>query len=307
MNERRTGIGLIEWALLLVLSVLWGGSFFFAKVAVGELPPLSIVLGRVAIAAAALHILIRVTGRHMPSDLQSWMRFTAMGLLNNLIPFSLIFWAQTSIDSGLAAILIGATPLFTVILAHYLAEGERLSWNRLTGVSIGFVGLAFMIGVEVLAGFQASVLAEGAVILAAISYAAASVFGRRFRNQPPLITATGQITASALIALPIAILADRPWLLPMPDPVTISAVVALALLSTALAYVIFFRILAKAGATYISLVTLLVPVSALLLGHAILAERLAPHQFAGMGLIATGLILIDDRVHSVWRSPASRS
>src|SRR5262245_61851114 len=129
MNDDRLSIGFTEWTLLVALSVLWGGSFFFAKVAVEEIPPLTIVLCRVAIAAAALHILVRVTGRRMPADLRSWAQFAAMGLLNNLVPFSLIFWAQTSIDSGLAAILIGATPLFTVMLAHHLAADERLSWN----------------------------------------------------------------------------------------------------------------------------------------------------------------------------------
>jgi drug/metabolite transporter (DMT)-like permease len=291
----KQGMGATEWALLVTLSILWGGSFFFAKVAIQELPPLSIVFGRVAIAAVVLNALVSATRQRMPRDLSSWAAFSIMGMLNNFIPFSLIFWAQIEIDSGLAAILIGTTPLFTVMLAHVLATGEQLSWNRLGGVLVGFAGLTIMIGVEVLSGLELHVLAKGAVLLAAISYAAASIFGRRFMGQSPLITATGQITASSVIVLPIAMLVDQPWTMAMPHPVTMGAVAGLALLSTALAYIIFFRILAAAGATNISLVTLLVPVSALFLGHSILGERLALQQFGGMGLIALGLMLIDDR------------
>ena len=303
-NMHKPGMSAIEWVLLVTLSVLWGGSFFFAKVAVEELPPLSIVFARVAIAAVTQNILVLATGRRMPENLSSWAEFSVMGMLNNLIPFSLIFWAQIEIDSGLAAILIGATPLFTVMLVHILATDEQLSWNRLSGVLVGFAGLAFMIGVEAFSGFELHVLAEGAVLLAAISYAAASVFGRRFKGQSPLITATGQITASSVMVLPIAMLVDQPWTLPMPHPVTIGAVAGLALLSSALAYIIFFRILAAAGATSISLVTLLVPASALLLGYAILGERSAPHQLAGMALIALGLILVDGRAITALQSRA---
>ena len=300
----KQSMGLTEWGLLVMLSILWGSSFFFAKVAIEELPPLSIVLARVAIAAAALNVLASATGRRMPKDLGSWIAFSIMGLLNNVIPFGLIFWAQIEINSGLAAILIGATPLFTLMLIHVFSTDEQLSWNRLSGVLVGIAGLALMIGVEAFSGIELHVLAEGAVLLAAISYAAANVFGRRFKGQSPLVTATGQITASSVIVLPIAMIVDQPWTLPMPHPITIGAVAGLALLSSALAYIIFFRILAAAGATSISLVTLLVPVSALLLGYAILGERSAPHQLAGMGLIALGLILVDGRAITALQSRA---
>lgn len=303
----RPSMGVTEWALLVTLSILWGGSFFFAKVAVAELPPLSIVLARVAIAAIVLNLLVRATGRHMPRDPGSWIAYSIMGMLNSLIPFSLIFWAQIRIDSGLAAILIGATPLFTVLLAHRFAAGERATWNRLTGVLTGIAGLAVMIGVEALSGVAAHVLAEAAILLAALSYAGANVFGRRFKGQQPLITATGQITASSVLAFPIALIVDQPWTFPAPQPVTVGAIIGLALLSTALAFIIFFRILASAGATSISLVTLLVPVSAIILGHTILDEHLALHQLAGMGLIVLGLVMIDDRAISALRRSAMLS
>jgi drug/metabolite transporter (DMT)-like permease len=288
-------MGPLEWILLLVLSVLWGGSFFFAKLAVAELPPFTIVLGRVGLAALALNLILWVRDERLPADRRSWTAFFAMGLLNNLVPFSLIVWAQTQITSGLAAILNGATQLFTAVLAHWLTADERLTWNRLLGVVLGLAGVTVMIGMEALSGLGLHVLAEVAVLVATVSYAFAGIFGRRFRGQPPLVTAAGQVTATTVMMLPIVLIADRPWTLAMPTPLALSAVTGLALLSTALAYVIFFRILAAAGATNLLLVTLLIPVSALLLGRFILDEGLALQHLLGMALIALGLAAIDGR------------
>jgi drug/metabolite transporter (DMT)-like permease len=294
-SDRALKMGPLEWTLLLVLSVLWGGSFFFTKLAVAELPPFTIVLGRVGLAALALNLLVRAAGQSMPRDCASWLAFFAMGTLNNLVPFSLIVWAQTQIGSGLAAILNGATPLFTVLLAHWLTADERLTWNRLLGVALGLGGVTVMVGMEALSGLGLHVVAEVAVLVATVSYACAGIFGRRFRGQPPLVTATGQVTATTAMMLPIVLIADQPWTLAMPQPLTLAAVAGTALLSTALAYVIFFRILATAGATNLLLVTLLIPVSALLLGHFILGEGLEAQQLLGMTLIALGLAAIDGR------------
>ncbi len=304
ISNRALKMGPLEWILLLVLSVLWGGSFFFAKLAVAELPPFTIVLGRVGLAALALNLLVRATGQRMPSDRASWAAFFAMGTLNNLIPFSLIVWAQTQIASGLASILNGATPLFAVLLAHWFTADERLTWNRLLGVALGLAGVTVMIGMEALAGLGLHVLAELAILVATVSYAFAGIFGRRFKGQAPLVTATGQVTATTVMMLPIVLIVDQPWTLALPQPVTIAAIAGLALLSTALAYVIFFRILATAGATNLLLVTLLIPVSALLLGHSILDERLAMQHLLGMALIALGLIAIDGRAPAALRRRA---
>lgn len=304
VSDRALKMGPFEWILLLVLSVLWGGSFFFAKLAVTELPPFTIVLGRVGLAALALNLLVRATGQRMPSDRASWLAFFAMGTLNNLLPFSLIVWAQTEIASGFAAILNGATPLFTALLAHWLTADERLTWSRLAGVLLGLTGVTVMIGLEALAGMSLHVFAELAVLAAALSYGFAAIFGRRFKGRPPLVTATGQVTATTLMMVPLVLIADAPWSLPAPQPVTIAAVASLALLSTALAYVIFFRILATAGATNLALVTLLIPVSALLLGHFVLGEGLEAQHFLGMALIALGLIAIDGRASAALRRRA---
>jgi drug/metabolite transporter (DMT)-like permease len=301
ISERALKMGPLEWILLLVLSVLWGGSFFFAKLAVAELPPFTIVLGRVGLAALALNLLVRARGQRMPSDRGSWAAFFAMGTLNNLVPFSLIVWAQTQIASGLASILNGATPLFTVLLAHWLTADERLTWNRLLGVALGLAGVTVMIGMEALSGLGLHVLGELAILVATVSYAFAGIFGRRFKGQPPLVTATGQVTATTVMMTPIMLIVDQPWTLAMPTPLTLAAIAGLALLSTALAYVIFFRILAVAGATNLLLVTLLIPVSALLLGHSILGEGLAMQHVMGMALIALGLAAIDGRAFSALR------
>ncbi|MCJ8054320.1 DMT family transporter [Shinella curvata] len=288
----------IEWGLLIALSALWGGSFLFNGILVRELPPLTIVAARVALAAIALWTIVRLSGHSVPRSREVWLAFLGMGVLNNVIPFSLIVWGQTHIASGLASILNATTPLFAVIVAHVLTEDEKMTGGRLVGVLVGFAGVALMIGPSVLSDLGTNVLAQLAVLGAAVSYAFAGIWGRRFRRMglPPLLPAAGQVTASALIMLPVALVVDRPWTLAMPSQEAWLALFGLAVLATALAYVIFFRILATAGATNLMLVTFLIPVSAILLGALVLGEVLAPKHFAGMALIAIGLAAIDGRV-----------
>ncbi len=294
-------MGPLEWGLLILLSVLWGGSFFFAEIALVELRPFTVVFGRVVLAAATLVILVKVTGGRMPRDRRLWAAFFVMGTVNNFIPFSLIVWGQTQITSGLASILNATTPVFTVLMAHFFTRDEKLTANRFAGVVLGIAGVVVMIGPEALAGLGANVLAQLAVVGAAVSYGVAGVFGRRFAGTPPLVTAAGQVTASSVLMFPVMLIVDRPWTLAMPAPETWAAVLGIALVSTAAAYVIFFRILATAGATNIMLVTLLVPVSAILLGVLVLGETLAPLHMAGMALIGLGLLAIDGRVLSMMR------
>lgn len=291
-------MGVTEWALLIALSVLWGGSFLFNGILVKTLPPFTIVTARVALAALALHLIVRISGNTMPWDKRSWAAFFGMGFLNNVIPFSLIVWGQTHIASGLASILNATTPLFAVIVAHLLTTDERMTGNRLVGVLTGFAGVALMIGPSVLTSLGSNLLAQLAVLGAALSYSLAGIFGRRFvrMGMPPLLPAAGQVTASAILMAPLALIVDRPWTLPMPGLETGIALLGLAVLSTAIAYVIFFRILASAGATNLMLVTFLIPVSAILLGALVLGEQLEAKHFAGMALIAVGLAAIDGRL-----------
>jgi drug/metabolite transporter (DMT)-like permease len=289
-------MGASEWILLIALATVWGGSFFFAAVALETLPPFTIVFARVAIAAVALNILVRALGLRLPLTRADSLRFLAMGALNNAIPFSLTVWGQTQIVSGLAAILNATTPLFTVLLAHFLTRDERLTPARGAGVAVGFVGAVIVIGPAALTGFGNGAWAEIGVLAAALSYAAAGIYGRRFRAVPPVVTATGQVTASSLMILPMMLIVDAPWSLPMPDLKAIGALLGIGLLCTAAAYLMFFRILAAAGAINLLLVTFLIPVSALALGIAFLGEALTLRQALGMALIGVGLAAIDGRV-----------
>ena len=291
-------MGLAEWTMLIVLSVLWGGSFFFVGVAVSELPTLSIVLLRVGLAAATLWIVLAAMGLAVPKSGDVWLAFFGMGLLNNVVPFLLIVWGQKTIASGLASILNATTPLFTVVVAGLLLADERISALKVAGVIIGFVGVTVMIGLDAVSGISSSVWAQIAILGASLSYALAGVFGRRFKRLgvDPVVTAAGQVTASTIVLLPVALYADMPWTLPVPSVKTWMSIIGLAVLSTAFAYILYFRILERAGATNLLLVTFLIPVSAILLGTLFLSESLTVSQISGMLLIGAGLAAIDGRV-----------
>ncbi len=293
-----------EWGLLLLLSLLWGGSFFFVGVAVKELPPLTIVMARVSLAAALLWLTAPLTGLSPGRIRANAPALAVLGLVNNAIPFTLIVWGQTHLASGLASILNATTPVITVVAAHFFTASERLNARKLAGALCGFVGVAWMIGPDLTRGVADNFAAELAVLGAALSYALASIFAQRFRGLglAPIEVAAGQVAASSLMLIPLAFVVDRPWDLPAPSLAVIGAVIAIASLSTALAYIVYFRILAGAGATNVVLVTLLAPASSILLGAAILGERLAARHFVGLALVALGLAFIDGRLPSaLWR------
>lgn len=288
------------WAMLVLLSMLWGGSFFFVGVAVTELPPLTIVALRVGLAAITLWIIAFSIGLTPPKSIKVWFSFLIMGLLNNAIPFTLIVWGQTQIASGLASILNASTPIFAVIVAGILLPDERITPLKMLGVLIGFTGVIIMIGVPRLNG-QVNVLAQLAIIGAALCYAFAGVYGRRFKVMSinPVLTAAGQVSASTMILVPIMLYLDAPLNVPSIGHKTWIAMAALAIFSTAVAYMLYFKILELAGATNVLLVTLLVPVSAIVLGSLFLNESLQLIHFIGMLLIAIGLSAIDGRI---WRN-----
>lgn len=287
-----------DWALLFLLSILWGGSFLFAAVAVRELPPLTVVALRTGIAALVLIAVLRLRHEPLPFAKGAVAAFCVMGLLNNLLPFSLLFWAQTTIPSGLASILNATTPIFAIVVAHFLLADERLAMNKTIGILFGFLGVVVLLGGDVLKRADIATLGMLACLGAAVAYGFAGVYGRRFKAMALSATqvAFGQLAATTVMMLPIVALFDRPWDLAPPSWPVIASVLALAIVSTALAYVIFFRILASAGAVNVALVTLLVPVSAILLGSLILDEELTLRHYAGMALIALGLLAIDGRL-----------
>lgn len=291
-------MGVQEWLLLLVLSVLWGGSFFFISVAVTALPPFTVMVLRVGIAALVLWPVLLWRGESIARRSEVLLSLLFMGFLNNVIPQTLIVWGEEYISGGLASILNATTPLFGVIVAHVFTADEKITPLKLAGLALGFGGVAVMIGPDALSGLGNHLWAQLGILVASLCYGLSGVFGRRFRRMgvSPLATATGQLTASTLMLAPLSLIIDKPFALPVPSLAVIMAVVALAVISTALAYVIFFRILATAGATNLLLVTFLIPVSAVLLGWLFMNEQLALRHLAGMAGIAAGLAAIDGRL-----------
>ena len=284
------------WGMLLTLSLLWGGSFLFIRVAAVEIPTLTVVFARVAIAAAVLVVVARVWGVELPRGWRAWRDHLVMGILNNLIPFVLIVWGQRTIGAGLASILNATTPIFGVIVAHLLTSDDKATPLKAGGVAIAFAGVAVLVGLDALAGLGDHLLAELACLGAALSYGFSGLWSRRFRGRPPIATAAGQLTCSALVLAPMVVLLDPPWRQAAPSSTAIAAVVALALASTALAYILFFRLTTLVGPTNTMLVTFLIPPSAIVLGWFFLGERLAGQHLAGVVLIGLGLAAIDGRL-----------
>jgi drug/metabolite transporter (DMT)-like permease len=290
------GIGMDErdWALLVLLSILWGGSFFFTGVAVRELPPLTIVLARVAIAAVLLLPVLWASGTRLPASVSGWMPFLVMGLLNNVIPFSLIVSGQTQIASGLASVLNATTPLFTVLVMA-AAGDEPLKARRVVGVLAGLVGVIILRG-QALEFSGGQTLGMLLCLGAALSYGVSGLWGRRrLAGVPPLTSAACQLICSSVVMLVLAGVVERPWLLPTPSLQTWLALLGTAALSTALAYVVFFQILVRSGASNVMLVTLLIPLTAILLGHFVLGEPLEPREIIGACVIAGALLIVDGR------------
>ena len=285
-----------DWAKLLLLGAIWGGSFFFARIAVAEMHPLTLVLFRVLIAAAALHVYLLARGPSFRLALPLAGSFFVLALVNNVLPFSLIFAGQTEMGAGLAAVLNSTTPFWTILIANAVTADEKLSVNKVAGVLLGIAGVAVMVGPGIVASLGGPVWAKFAMVGASLSYAVALVFSRRFKKVPPAIVATGQLTASTIIMIPVALLWVGPTGLFAARAPVWTAVFALALVSTAFAYILFFSVIGSAGATNASLVTLIVPVSAILLGFVFLGERLELFEVGGMLLIGLGLVTIDGRV-----------
>ena len=287
-----------DWMMLITLATVWGGSFLFNAILVTELPVITIVAIRVTVAALALWGFVRVTGRKIPTAPEVWGALLILGVLNNAIPFSLIVQGQTQITSGLASILNATTPLFTILVAGFFLTDERFSILRVLGVIVGFSGVILMVGPEALGGFGADFWAQLCALGAALSYGFASVFGRRFRELKvdPVMVATGQVTMSSLVLWPIALWIDGPQDILGLSFNAAASMFGLAVLCTSFAYIVYFLILERAGATNISLVTFLVPISAIILGVLVLGESIFIKEIIGMTLIGLGLAIIDGRL-----------
>ncbi len=285
-----------SWVLLLTLAAVWGGSFIFAEIALCEVPPLTIALHRVFWALPVLALIVLVRRVPLPRAPRVWGAYLVMGALNNAIPFSLIFWGQTRIDAGLAAILNGTTALIGAVVAGVFLVDEPLTGRRIAGAGLGLAGVAVIMGPQALTGFDPANLAQLAVLGATLSYAFAGVWGKvALRGQPPLMNALGMLAGSTVLLIPAVSLVDGVPLVSLSVGVW-SALLGLAVLSTALAYVLYFAILARAGAANLLLVTLLIPPFAIALGAAFLGERPGPGAWAGFAVIALGFAVTDGRL-----------
>jgi drug/metabolite transporter (DMT)-like permease len=300
MRQSAPAMDGLSWALLGLLSLLWGGSFFFYKVLIAALPPFTVVFGRVGLAAIALNLLLVIRRDPMPTSPRLWGGFVVLGLFNCALPFCCFAWSELRLSSGLAAILNATTPIFAVLVASALPTGERMTAARAAAVGFGFLGVVVLVGAGALAGSAGAdrfdrLPSELACLCAALSYAGAGFYGRRFNGIAPLKIATGQITGAALVMAPLSLGVDHAWSLPWPTLSVWGALGGIALISTAAAYMLFFRILNRVGASNLLLVTFLVPISALSLGAVALKEPVAPSAFAGMALIGLSLVAIDGR------------
>ena len=298
----RTMMNRSDWLTLIALAVIWGAAFLFISVAVNEVEPLTYVWLRLSMAAAAMWLFLWWRGESAGLPRAIWGSILVLALFNNAIPFVLFGWGQTHIASGLAAILNATTPIWGVVVAHLFTQDEKLSGRKLAGVTLGFAGVTVMIGPALLGSIGNNVLAQLACVTAALCYAFAGVWARRYRalGVSPMSVTTGQLTAGALVMLPLALLVDRPWLDAMPSLQAIGAITALALVCSAFAYILYFRLIDRAGATNALLVTLLVPPVAIFFGSLVLHEVIEPRDFAGLGLIALGLAAIDGRLLKIF-------
>ena len=289
-------IDFITTLMLAALAIIWGGSFFFAEIALRELPPMTITLHRVFWALPILIFVIWAKGITPPKSLKIWGAYLTMGALNNALPFSLIFWGQTQITSGLASILNGATGVTGVIVAGLFLSDERLTPTKLIGVVVGFFGVALTVGIEALQNFDLRSLAQMAVLLAGLSYSIAGVWAKlRLSGQKPEMNALGMLLCSTVIMCPLALYIDGTPQFDLQIS-TWSALLALAIICTSLSYLLYFNILNRAGSGNLMLVTLLIPPFAITLGVLVLGESLAPISLVGFAFIALGLIIIDGRV-----------
>ncbi|MCE6952933.1 DMT family transporter [Cereibacter sphaeroides] len=303
----RTSLSPRSSAELLLLGTIWGGSFLANGIALPEAGVAGIVAFRVGGAALFLWIAVRAMGLRVPREPRIWGAFLIMGMLNNVIPFTLITWGQQSIASGLASILNAATAIFGVLVAALVLPDERLTARRMAGVLLGFGGVVTVIGPDALAGFDLRSAGQLALLGAALSYACAGAFGRRtLAGLDPRMAAAGMLTASSLVVLPAALALGGIPRLDLSLP-TWGALLYLSGIASAFAYLLFYRILAAAGAGNLSLVTLIIPPVAILLGALVLDERLPPHAFAGFALLGLGLLVLDGRILQIPRELGRRA
>jgi drug/metabolite transporter (DMT)-like permease len=284
-----------EWGMLVLISFTWGLSFFFIEIGLRELGPFTLVFYRISIATLIAIVWLYASGRRLPVDRLSWKKFFILGAMNNLIPFSLISWGQVYIDSGLASILNATTPLFSVVIAHFLTRDEHMTRYRVVGVLLGIVGVSLLVGPEAIYGLSANALGQFAILGAALSYACGGIYTRHLKDMPLLVAMTGTLIAASVLTFPLAVIYEFPLRTDM-QLTTLGALLGMSVFGTAFAYMLYFYVIRRVGATNALLVTFLVPVTALMMGVMILGESLSQHALLGMFVIFAGLLAVDGRL-----------
>jgi drug/metabolite transporter (DMT)-like permease len=278
--------------LLFILGGIWGTSFLFIKVIVSEVPPMTLVAGRLSIATLAIWTILALRGTKLPRDKKLWRTYAVVGLFNGALPYTLISWGEQYISSGLAALLQSTTPIFTVLFAHFLTTDDRITAKKLIGVLLGFTGVGLLMLPDLRSGVRASLWGQLAMIAASISYAGTAIFARhRLRDEPPLVSAAGQFTMALIIMLPLSLLIDRPFDL-SPSWQAIGSWIGLSLFGTVIAYVIYYSLLSHTSATFVTMTTYIVPINGLILGALILDEPIRAILLVSLGLILSGVLLV---------------
>jgi drug/metabolite transporter (DMT)-like permease len=274
---------------LILLGAIWGSSYLLIKVGGAEIPPFTFVEGRALIAAIALFIAMRWRGETLPRTRREWLPLIGMGIFNGVIPYTLITWGELYISSGLAAILTAAMPIFTVILAHFLTHDEKLTATKILGVLVGFGGVIVLFFDEWARGFQMEFWGQFAVVAAAASYALATLIARKYlKGMSHVVASTGQLASAALWMLPLSLAFDNPFAL-RPSPAAIGSLVILALLGTAVAYILYYWLIEHTGVTRTALVTYLIPITGVLWGAGLLNEPIKWDALIGLALISAGI------------------
>lgn len=277
---------------LMLLACMWGSSYLFVKIGVSEIPPLTFATGRAGLGALILYVVLRLQGRHLPKWGRIWQHIAVVALIHNAIPYVLVCWGGLYIDSGLAAIITGTTPLFTIVLAHFWVTDDRLTPTKLFGMLIGFAGLPLLILPALTSGVQATTAGILAVLLAALCYAVALIYSRKnLRGLAPLSAPAAQLMMATIYMLPLSFIVDQSFRLPIPSWPAIAALLAVSVMGTALGFIFFYRLVEIATPSYISTVSYLIPLVGVSLGVLVLGEQLAWNIYTGFAIILGGILI----------------
>lgn len=285
----------LDWSVLCLCAICWGSSYSFNRIVLQELPPLTIAASRLVLASLFLVAVARLNGLTLPPPGRVWRQFAVFTMFSNVVPFLLILHGQRETASGLAAVIGAATPLFTLLLAHVFTHDERLETRKTVGVVIGIIGVVVVVGFGAL-GAGGGLASKLALVAAAMLYAAGAIYSKRIVGIPPMLMAAMQMLAGMTVTLPLALAIDQPWQLPVPSTLAVMALAGTAILGSALAAVSYFYVMRRAGATNAMLVTLLVPVTPILIGALAFGERLLPREMIGAAIVASALLVIDGRL-----------